>query len=86
MIKTKRTFKKPKNKNLRWLGNLKDKLGPGKNVTHFLTSNSDLLDRELNQIQKHSNPAICAECARARTEVEQQKCMGLIYANFARFR
>lgn len=85
-IKIKRNFKKPKNRNPRWLGNLKGKLGPRKNVVHFLTSNNDLLNRELNQIQKHSNPAIRAECARVRTEVERQKCIGLMYANFARFR
>jgi hypothetical protein len=77
-MQIKKTLEKPKNKTLRRLGNLTEKLRHRKNVANF-ARNNNFLTMELNQIQTHSN-------SKTRAELEQQQCNGLIYANIVRFR
>ena len=77
-LKIEKKLGEPKNKTLKRLSNLTEKLRPRINVAGLIEDNT-FFTMKLNHVQEYSK-------ARIRAELAGKQCNGLIYSNIVKFR
>lgn len=77
-LKIEKNLGEPKNKTLKRLSNLTEKIRPRKNFASLIGDNT-FFTMELNHTQEYSK-------ARIRAELAGKQCNGLIYSNLVKFR